>query len=259
MTTAIPAALYAVLLFIGMLICLEIGRRIGLRKTEDESDAARKARGIVDSAFFGLFSLLIAFSFAGATSRFEHRRDLIIEEANAIGTAYLRVDLLPADAQGPIRDLFRQYVAARIAVYQKMPDLDAAKAELDRANELQRQIWTRTAAAAPTPGGHADAGKLLLPALNSMIDIANTRTWAARTHPPLILYALLFLLGLVCAGLAGQNLAVIKPRTWAHMLAFAFITCVSIFVILEVEYPRMGFIRIQAYDQALVEVLDGMK
>jgi hypothetical protein len=259
MDTAFPAALYAVLLFIGMAICLEIGRRIGLRKTEPDSDAARTAKSIVDGAFFGLFSLLIAFSFAGATSRFDHRRELIIEEANDIGTAYLRVDLLPPDTQPAIRDLFRQYVAARIAVYQKLPDIDAAKAELAQANELQGQIWSRSVAASALPGAHDDAGKLLPPALNAMIDITNTRTWAARTHPPRILYGLLFLLGLVCAGLAGQSLAAVKPRAWSHMFAFAFVTCVSIFVILEIEYPRMGFIGIQTYDQALVEVLDGMK
>lgn len=259
MDSFLSAPRFALALFIGMLICLEIGRRIGSRKTEPEPDFVRSAKAIVEGSFYGLFSLLVAFTFAGATSRYDERRKLIIEEANDIGTAYLRVDLLPISEQPALRDLFRQYVRARISVYEKFPDLDAARSDLIHANELQSKLWQRSVAGSGIGGGHPEAGKLLLPALNSMIDITNTRTWTARTHPPRMIYFLLFLAALCCSVLAGQSLAVAKPRAWSHMIAFAFITCLGVFMILEIEFPRMGFLRISDYDQALVEVLDSMK
>ncbi len=136
----LSAPRFAVALFFGMLIFLEIGRRIGLRKKEPDSEPVRSAKAIVEGSFYGLFSLLVAFSFAGATSRYDERRKLIVEEANDIGTATLRVDLLPASEQSAMRDLFRQYTRTRIAVYQKMPDIDAARSELARGSEIQSQL-----------------------------------------------------------------------------------------------------------------------
>src|SRR5262249_46874568 len=101
------ALIYAVSLLIAMLACLEFGRRYGLRKSGDESEAGATGKRIVEGAFFGLLSLLIAFTFAGAVSRFDNRRALIVEESNNIGTAYLRIDLMSADAQPRMRELFR--------------------------------------------------------------------------------------------------------------------------------------------------------
>ena len=76
---------------------------------------------------FALFGLLVAFTFSGAASRFEDRRHLIAAEANAIGTAYLRLDLLPSDAQPPLRELFLRYLDARFAVYRQIEDVSAVE------------------------------------------------------------------------------------------------------------------------------------
>ena len=91
------AVLFVGLLFLGMLVCLEIGLRLG-RRTK-VAEGAKQGLGIIEGAMFTLLGLLVAFTFSGAAERFEGRRHLIVEEANDIGTAYLRVDLLPADAQ----------------------------------------------------------------------------------------------------------------------------------------------------------------
>ena len=97
MDPAIFALEYAASLFVGMLLCLEIGRRFGLRRVARSGDAS--GFGAAEGAIFALFGLLVAFTFSGAAVRFDSRRALIADEANAIGTAYLRVDLLsPAAA-----------------------------------------------------------------------------------------------------------------------------------------------------------------
>ena len=155
--------------------------------------------------------------------------------------------------------MFRDYLDSRLATYRKLPDWDAAKAEFVRSEALQLEIWTRAVAATREPGAHVDAARLLLPSLNTMIDITTTRTMAARTHPPMILYVLLFVLGLGCSLLAGYGMAEGKYRSWIHILGFAVIMGISVFVILDLEYPRMGFIRLDAYDQVLVELRQKMQ
>jgi hypothetical protein len=127
-------------LFVGMLVLLETGRRLGLQRLAQDSEAAQAGFGVVEGAIFALMGLLIAFTFSGAASRFDTRRQLVVEEANAIGTAYLRLDLLPANAQAALRESFRQYVEARLDGYRKLPDIVAAKQALARANQFQGQI-----------------------------------------------------------------------------------------------------------------------
>src|SRR5271168_4292723 len=98
-----PSTLREILLsagiFLGILICLEIGFRIGLASSRKNHELAYEGTGTIDAAVFALLGLLLGFSFAGAMSRFEARRELIVREANAIGTAYLRIDMLPSNDQ----------------------------------------------------------------------------------------------------------------------------------------------------------------
>ena len=98
MDPVLAASLFAVTLFFGILLFLEVGRRIGIRRITNDTEGARAGTGAVEGAVFGLLGLLIAFTFSGAASRFDTRRQLIVEETNVIGTAYLRLDLLPSDA-----------------------------------------------------------------------------------------------------------------------------------------------------------------
>ena len=174
----IAAPLFAVGLFIGMLILLEIGRRIGVRRIARDPEGAQAGFGAIEGAVLALLGLLLAFTISGAGGRLDARRQLIVEETNAIGTAYLRLDMLPNAAQPALRENFRRYVDARLAVYRKLPDIAAAKEALAEANKLQGEIWRQSVIASRAQDAHADAGKLLLPALNQMIDITTTRTMA---------------------------------------------------------------------------------
>jgi len=84
---------------------------------------------------------MIAFTFSGAASRYDIRRQLTVDEANVIGTAYNRLDLLPTQAQPALREKFRRYLQARIAVFQLLPDIEASNKEALVAASLQREIW----------------------------------------------------------------------------------------------------------------------
>lgn len=244
-------------LFFGMLGLLEVGRRIGQHRLATEGAGSNTGLGVVDGALFGLLGLLLAFTFSGAASRFDARRNLIVEEANDIGTAWLRLDLLPDSLQPALRERFRQYLDARLSAYRAVPDEAKVNAELARAVVLQGEIWNLAVAAArqsPNPS----ATMLLLPALNAMIDITTTRTVAGRTHPPNVIFGMLAALALACSLMAGYGMAGSDRRSWVHILGFAAVMTITFYVIMDFEYPRLGLIRVDSFDQVLVDVRGSM-
>lgn len=245
-------------LFAGMLLLLVIGQRWGQRSLGQETDVVRSRLTGVETAIFGLMGLMIAFTFSGAAARYELRRQLVVEEANTIGTAYLRLDLLPAASQPALREKFRQYVETRIAVYRLLPDVGASNARAAVAMTLLNEIWTGALAALKEAPPQATI--VVIPALNEMIDVTTTRAIAAHTHTPTLIFAVLLILGLVCSLLAGYVLAYTKTRhARIHLAAFAVVVTLTIYVIFDLDYPRFGFIQLDFADQALIDLLAGMK
>jgi hypothetical protein len=259
MDRTVSAPLFAVMLFVGMVVLMEIGRRLRVRQIARGLKAELPGLGPVEAAVFGLLGLMVTFSFSGAAGRFDLRRDLVVQEANAIGTAYLRLDLLSSSDQPALRALFRSYLDSRLETYRRLPDIQAAEKELARTGEIQGEIWSRAIADVRNPNSQPDSAKLLLPALNDMIDITSTRTMAARSHPPAVLFYLLLGLGLVASLLAGYGMGSGDRHSWIHILGFAAVTAIVIFVILDLEFPRLGYIRLDAYDRVLVELRNSMK
>jgi hypothetical protein len=212
----------------------------------------------VEGAVFGLMGLLIAFTFSGAVSRFEARRQVIVQEANAIGTAYLRLDLLPAGTQPKLREDFRNYVDARLSVYKKLPNFKAANAELARSAAVQEEIWEQAIAGCKEVNSPS-VTSLMLSSLNEMIDISTTRTQASRMHPPGIVFVMLVVLVLASSLLAGYSMSAGKVPSRLHTVGFAVIMSIAVYVILDIEFPRVGLVRIESADQILVDLRNGMK
>lgn len=163
---------------------LETGRHLAIWRRPRESEGERGSLSTIEGAVFALFGLVVAFTFSGAASRFNEKRALIAEEANYIETAYLRVHLLSETAQPELKDLFRHYLDSRLETYRRLPDMQAAELEIANSRKLQREIWTKAISATMLRDSHGDAGKVLLPAINNMIDICTTRIMALQNHPP---------------------------------------------------------------------------
>ena len=134
-----------------------------------------------------------------------------------------------------------------------------AEMGLAKSKSLQEEIWTQAVAATRLPNSHPEAGKLLLPALNNMIDITTIRSMALQVHPPRIIYVLLFCLALICSLLAGYRMASVQHPSWLHILSLTVFTVLIIFVTLDIEYPRTGLIRLEAVDQLLVKAREAIK
>jgi hypothetical protein len=259
MSHALGAFLFFGVAFLATLGCLEAGLRIG-RRALAGPDAARPAGlGTVETVAFGLLGLLLAFTFSGAASRYDTRRQLVVEEANDIGTAWLRLDLLPQAAQPKVRDAFRRYTDSRLLTFQKVSemDFDGARAEYARSVDLQNEIWGGAVAACREAPSQATI--VLLPALNAMIDITTTRMAASEMHPPMIVFAVLGVVSLGCALFAGYEMGASETRSWLHVLGYAAGVAFILYVIADFEYPRIGLIRIESFDKYLVDVRSAMR
>ncbi len=250
---ALPVALILFLMVAGS---LRLGWRMGRSRMSQQGKDVNEGLGAIDGAIFGLMGLLIAFTFTGAASRFDQRRDLIVEEVNAIGTAWLRLDLLDGSARNETRELMRQYVDARLDVYHDVIDSDAVATALSHVAAIQAQLWQRLIAA--TREDRSLPVQTLLPAFNEMFDIAESRRLATEMHPPLAIYFMLGVLVLGSAFLAGFGQAKSSRQSMLHLAGFAAITSIAIYVILDLEYPRLGLIRVDDFDQALVALRASM-
>jgi hypothetical protein len=249
----------AIAIFLGILLCLVVGRAVGQRAVARHGAAGLPNVGSLEAAVFALLGLLIAFTFSGALTRFDLRRAQVVDEANAVGTAYLRIALLPTSTQPALRESLRDYVDARIATYSSLPDIEMANWQLARSQQLQSEIWSLAVAAVRTPDSRPETELLLLPAINQMFDLATVRLTATKLHPPLIIYVMLAGLALAAALLAGYQTAGEKGYDWMHKIGFAAIVSLTVYVILDIEYPRLGFVRLDAIDQVLVDLRAAMK
>jgi hypothetical protein len=237
------ASLFAVALGIGIFVLLLVGRGIGRGRAAEDPDGSHAGLGAVDGAVFGMLGLLIAFTFSGAAARFDQRRSLIVTEVNDIGTAWLRVDLLASDDQHTMRTLFRNYLDARLATYANPRSAEQTNAANDEALRQQDDIWKLAVPAVTRPGSAPSAPMLLLPALNAMFDTAELRRRVTTHHPPL---------------LAGYGMAKGRALSLTHAVGFALVLASTVYVIVDLEYPRLGFIRVDAADQAMIDLRRSM-
>lgn len=243
------------LLFAVLLATIYAGRWFGLKRANPNVESP--GTGAITGAVFALLGLILALTFSGAVSRFEHRRDLIVAEVNAVGTAYLRIDLLPADAQPALRDAFRRYVDSRITVYDQIGDAQGFRRELRKSGVIQNEIWALAVAAGNRPEAAPGSNQLLLPALNEMIDLTATRAFTKMMHPPEIIHIMLIGLAVVSGFLAGLGLAADRRWPFVHPVSFALIMTGAIYVTIDLEYPRAGFIRVDGFEDAVINFSRG--
>jgi hypothetical protein len=253
------ASIYAFSLFIGLLVCVKIGYFLGRRfrasKVEEDKDVGE---GALDAAVFGLLGLLLAFSFSGALSTYGAHRDLLAEEASAVRGAYTRIDLLPEVSQSPLRILVRQYVQARIDTYQAVIYSPAADAAAARSRQLEEQIWKEAFDAAIASGNPAIISQVV-DSFDKMFDAPERQQIAQYKHPPLVIYVLMFAVAMMAALLAGYGMAAHSTLPIMHSVIFAAAVSITIYVIVDLEYPRFGFFNPDPTNRVLVETLHGMR
>jgi len=246
------------LILIGLLLILwgsvSLGRRFGLAQLKKNK---LEVVSVAEGAVFGLLGLMIAFTFSGAYDRYENRKIHLLEEANTFETAYAMIDLLQPQYQTPLRNMVRQYLDLHLASYNHIPYLSLVKADLDKAQVLQHQIW-KMVVTASKEDPHQSLIQLVVPAINQMFDAFHTGIDISRLHPPPIVFLLLVGLAALGGFLIGYNTAETKTQHPVHVLCYVLLTAFIIYLIMNLEFPRVGFIRMNSFDQMLVDVRKDM-
>jgi hypothetical protein len=244
--------------FASSLVLLNYGRYLGLRYLQHQT-AKMAGLTTVEGAVFALIGLLLAFTISGALQRFDERRQLVIQEANAASTAYDRLALFEGDVGRNLQTNLKDYVEARIDLYRMPHDFSLwRRSELfspeqqDKIVDLKNKVWDATVAACPQ-ASFRPACAQAVPALASLFEVARLRLGGSEKHPPQIVYVMLFGLGLGGSLLAGFGMAAATARSWIHMLIFAATLTVTLYVVTDMEYPRLGLIRVENFDHFLVD------
>ncbi len=242
-----------VLLIVFNIIAIIFFFKVGFfyEKKERLKGVKRDNLQIAEGAIFALLGLLVAFTFSSANKKFDDRRVLIIEESNAIGTAYLRLSLLSKEERKDIRQEFIKYLDLREEFYKNISDFDLAKSLFAKSLEQQNKIWDKSVAACQH-NKETDSCKLLLPALNSMFDIGSERVFHLLLHPHIIIFVLLFGIIYLSALLSGYSVSYKDMKNSFHVVCYIVVIVIVTYVIVDLEYPRVGFIKISEMDSAFL-------
>lgn len=224
-----------------LLIVSEAGLRCGLRLHAAKDEAHKVQIGGIQGAVLGLLGLLLGFAMAMAAARYDLRRDMVVKQANAIGTAYLRSSLLPESHFGPVRDLLGRYVDLWIK-YQPLGDSSTELAEGRRLGAaIEAELWEHaTAAAREAPT--CITGQFIA-ALNETIDTGSGRVAAARAHLPGGVWLLLLIVATVGSFTTSYNAGAKGARTVLAGLLLPLLVTVIIILIFDLANPWHGWVR----------------
>lgn len=240
-------------LLLGMLLMSEIGWWLGRYVLVHRKVSRANASGTFVTAIFGLLALLIAFTLSGASNRYDQRRGLIVKEVLTIYTVNLSVDLLNQEDQPGIRELLKSYLDHRITLYQHVGDTAALEAKFEAQAALAIQLWQAAVKVVKETGSSQKlVATKILSEIASMFDAFDKQRLAMKVHPPPIIWQSLILLALIGALLAGYNMGIEEKRDWLLTVVFIVLMAGAVYVILNLEFPRLGNITLDEFEQELI-------
>lgn len=230
----------------------EFGNWIGLRLRGEKEGADI---GTLTAAALGLLALLLAFTFSIALSRYEVRRDNVLEEANAIGSTANFALMLPGPSQGPILGLLRDYTAIRIGL--GVP-FDPAKMDRDvaRSVDLQDRLWQQAVALTKAAPESLPVYRFVA-SLNEMNNIHERRLTGLRYNVPFEIMFLLVGVAMVAMGFTGYNAGVSGAHRRTANFIMAATIAVLIMLVIDLNRPSRGLIQVPV--QALVDAAQGVR
>jgi hypothetical protein len=230
----------------------ELGHRIGLRLREMEP--RRADLGTLTGAALGLLALLLAFSFSIALSRFDVRRDLVLEEANAIGSTANFALMLPEPAQQSVLSLLRDYTAIRTNLGVRAGQ-SRLQQDIARSLDLQARLWQQAVAVTRADPQSLPAYRFVA-SLNEVNNIHERRITALHYHVPIEVVYMLTIVALVAMAFAGYNAGITGARRSLPPLIMATTVAAMIVLVVDLDRPNSGLIQVP--NQALVDAADGI-
>jgi len=240
-------------LFFLLVLSNEIGFQTG-RFVQDRTDTEIKTlTGAIQASTLGLLALLLGFTFSMSMQRYDSRSLALISEANAIGTAGLRVQLLPEQHQGKAVHLLKKYVDLRIAIGKLDLTRREEREKYDvKISELQNELWSLAVMAAQEDPRPVTTGAFIT-SLNDVIDSQGRRNALLQMHVPEVVLLLLFIVFIASGGMLGYSSGLSGKRVVAPTIMVSFLIAMIVFIIIDLDRPKRGLIQVDQGSMLLLQ------
>jgi hypothetical protein len=225
-----------------LLLLAEVGYRLGRRLYASADDARKSQMDVARGAVLGLLALLMGFTFSMAVARYDTRRRLVVQEANAIGTTWLRAGLLPEAHHQVVRDLLKDYVDVRIRMQAEARDPARVAEGLRKTGEIQSTLWTHAEAAGVEARDPVTA--TFVETLNDMIDTSAERHAAARSRIPAGVWLILIILAGAGCCVSAYGAGAVGIRSAFTNVMFPLLISVVIVLIFDIMHEGQGIVRV---------------
>jgi hypothetical protein len=237
-----------------VLLCVEVGYRLGRYRRQRSAQEKEAPVGAMVAALLGLVAFMLAFTFGLAGARFDARRQVLLDEANAIGTTYLRAAMLPVPHRDRIRNTLREYVEVRLNAL-RSPEADVQQG-IQRSEELQSALWADAVSVADQNPNSIIVG-LFVQSLNETIDLHSKRvTVGLRSRIPASIWLALYGIAALALVSMGYHGGLSGTSRSGAILAVAIALSVVMWLIADLDRPREGTLRVS--QQAMIDLQKSM-
>jgi len=244
---ALPIPAFFILFALISLACYEGGFRLGRWWQNREPGEQEGPTGVLVGSILALLAFLLAVTMGMASDRFDARRAIVLDEANAIGTTYLRAGYLPEPASSQIRELLREYVPLRI----RTSSSDDLQGDIQKSQAILNQLWTIAEGVAKTTN-QGDLVSTFIESLNDTIDLHETRVTAASARVPETVVLLLIIGSALTLGMVGFSAGLTRRRSLLTAAVLIIALGAVITIVVDLDRPREGFIQVS--QQPLIDV-----
>jgi hypothetical protein len=243
--------LIAIALFVVLNLAFVVGfqiRRWRLRKSPAKTT---EIPGSISSTLLGLLALILAFTFSMANSRFDQRRELAIQEANAIGTALLRTEFFPDTTRLGLKKTLESYLEERISFFESGTDVAKMIDHLKNADSIGKNIWSQVAEFSKSDPNLVKTSEIV-PSLNQMIDLTTSRRAAGEANIPPSIQWFLLVLCISSTFLLGYERK--DNFDWILVAGFSLMLSITVFSIFDLDRPRSGLVTLEEANSKIIEL-----
>lgn len=232
------------MLFVTIVVFNEVGFRIGGYVQSHTDNEVKTLTGSIQASVLGLLALLLGFTFSMSMQRFDNRSMALIEEANAISTAMLRVQLLPEEYKNEADQLFREYIDLRVAIgHLDLTKTEERNAYNQKIAKLQKDLWSLAISATNSDPRPVTTG-VFVKSLNDVIDAQGKRNALLQMHVPEVVLILLFIVFISSGGIMGYSAGLSGKKMIAPIVLVSVLITLIVFIIIDLDRPKRGVIQV---------------
>ena len=245
----------ATALFFAIVIFNEFGFRTGRFVQSRTDDEIKTLTGSIQASILGLLALLLGFTFSMSMQRYDNRSMALIDEANTIGTAVLRIQLLPESYRTEASQLFQEYINLRVAIGKiNLTKTEERNNYNQQISSIQNKLWT-LAISATNDDPRAVTTGAFVKSLNDVIDSQGKRNALLQMHVPEVVLILLFIVFISSGGIMGYSAGLSGKRMIAPIILVSLLITLIVFIIIDLDRPKRGLIQVD--QRVMSSLLDG--